>query len=414
MIDYRRPARRPARRRIRRLPGRRAAAQARRRARRPRRRRRSSSSGSPCATSTRRATPTCRASCSRRMPSRSSSAPTSSSSSWAASSRPARYVLQAINSGADVVTANKALLATHGPEIFDAAEQVGAQRVLRGRRRRRDPDHPAAARLARRRPRAAHHRHRQRHDELHPRPHGHRGRRLRRRRSPTRRRLGYAEADPTADVEGYDAAQKAAILASLAFHTDGAARRRAPRGHHRDRQGRRSTPRATPATSSSCSPCASGSSRRRDGRGDLASACTRRSIRRDHPLASVHGANNAVFVEAEAAGNLMFYGAGAGGVQTASAVLGDVVSAARRHIAGGIGVGESTRANLPDRCRSAASRPATRSRSRSMTGPACSRRSPASSATAASRSRPSSRPSSTDPDARRPGRTTRDRNPQGP
>ncbi len=70
-------------------------------------------------------------------------------------------------------------------------------------------------------------------------------------------------------------------------------------------------------------------------------------ISRAHPLASVHGANNAVFVQAEAAGNLMFYGAGAGGVQTASAVLGDVVSAARRHIAGGVGVGESTRANLP-------------------------------------------------------------------
>ncbi len=70
-------------------------------------------------------------------------------------------------------------------------------------------------------------------------------------------------------------------------------------------------------------------------------------VPRTHPLASVHGANNAVFVEAEAAGSLMFYGAGAGGVQTASAVLGDVVSAARHHIAGGVGVGESTRANLP-------------------------------------------------------------------
>ena len=70
-------------------------------------------------------------------------------------------------------------------------------------------------------------------------------------------------------------------------------------------------------------------------------------LSRKHPLASVHGANNAVFVQAEAAGDLMFYGAGAGGVQTASAVLGDVVSAARRHIAGGVGVGESTRANLP-------------------------------------------------------------------
>ena len=70
-------------------------------------------------------------------------------------------------------------------------------------------------------------------------------------------------------------------------------------------------------------------------------------VPRTHPLASVHGANNAVFVEAEAAGSVMFYGAGAGGVQTASAVLGDVVSAARRHIAGGVGQGESTRANLP-------------------------------------------------------------------
>ena len=67
----------------------------------------------------------------------------------------------------------------------------------------------------------------------------------------------------------------------------------------------------------------------------------------DHPLAAVHGANNAVFLEAEAAGNLMFYGAGAGGVQTASAVLGDVVSAARRHVVGGPGVAESTHANLP-------------------------------------------------------------------
>ncbi|HQX36349.1 MAG TPA: ACT domain-containing protein, partial [Microbacteriaceae bacterium] len=70
-------------------------------------------------------------------------------------------------------------------------------------------------------------------------------------------------------------------------------------------------------------------------------------VDRKHPLASVHGANNAVFVQAEAAGDLMFYGAGAGGIQTASAVLGDVVSAARRHVAGGVGVAESTRANLP-------------------------------------------------------------------
>jgi homoserine dehydrogenase len=66
-----------------------------------------------------------------------------------------------------------------------------------------------------------------------------------------------------------------------------------------------------------------------------------------HPLAAVHGVNNAVFIEAEAAGNLMFYGAGAGGIETASAVLGDLVSAARRHVIGGPGVAESNHANLP-------------------------------------------------------------------
>lgn len=61
----------------------------------------------------------------------------------------------------------------------------------------------------------------------------------------------------------------------------------------------------------------------------------------------MHGAKNAVFVEAEAAGDLMFYGAGAGGVETASAVLGDLVSAARRHVIGGPGVAESTQSDLP-------------------------------------------------------------------
>jgi homoserine dehydrogenase len=60
----------------------------------------------------------------------------------------------------------------------------------------------------------------------------------------------------------------------------------------------------------------------------------------------VHGANNAVFVEAEAAGSLMFYGAGAGGKETASAVLGDLISAARRHVIGGPGVAESTHADV--------------------------------------------------------------------
>ncbi len=172
----------------------------------------------------------------------------------------------------------------------------GRAGLLRGRRGRRDPDHPAAARLARRRPRAADHGHRQRHDELHPRPHGHRGRRARGRPRRRASELGYAEADPTADIEGYDAAQKAAILASLAFHTTRPARGRAPRGHHRHRQGRRWMPPATRATSSSCSPSASGSPATRRARRRSRCASTRRSIDRDHPLATVHGANNAVFV----------------------------------------------------------------------------------------------------------------------
>jgi homoserine dehydrogenase len=70
-------------------------------------------------------------------------------------------------------------------------------------------------------------------------------------------------------------------------------------------------------------------------------------IPRTHPLGSVRGAFNAVFVEAEAAGQLMFYGAGAGGTQTASAILGDLVSAAKRHVAGGPGLADSVHANLP-------------------------------------------------------------------
>jgi homoserine dehydrogenase len=70
-------------------------------------------------------------------------------------------------------------------------------------------------------------------------------------------------------------------------------------------------------------------------------------IPRTHPLAGVREAYNAVFVEAEAAGRLMFYGAGAGGVPTASAVLGDVVAVARNLIAGTRGPDASTYARLP-------------------------------------------------------------------
>ncbi len=70
-------------------------------------------------------------------------------------------------------------------------------------------------------------------------------------------------------------------------------------------------------------------------------------IPRTHPLATVGGAFNAVFVEVEAAGSLMFYGQGAGGAPTASAVLGDLVAVARNRLADNRVPSESTYAALP-------------------------------------------------------------------
>ncbi|MGL4339366.1 MAG: homoserine dehydrogenase [Rhodoglobus sp.] len=259
---------------------------------------------------------------------------------------PARgFILQAFAAGADVITANKALLASHGPELFESAERVGAQLhyeaavggaipIIRPLR-----DSLAGDRVSRilgivngttnyildRMDTEG--------DSLEA-------------ALAEATRLGYAEADPTADIEGHDAAQKVAILASLAFHT------------------------TMPLDAVHCEGITSVTreqvvaARAAGYVVKLLALCERITepvsgiegvvarvhpalVPLSHPLAAVHGANNAVFVEAEAAGSLMFYGAGAGGVPTASAVLGDLVSAARRHVAGGPGVAESTRANLP-------------------------------------------------------------------
>ena len=257
---------------------------------------------------------------------------------------PARtYILQALNSGSDVITANKALLATHGTELFDAAEQVGAQLYFEAAVGGAIPIiRPLRESLA--------------------------GDKVNRimgivngttnyildRMDTTgasfddalaeAQALGYAEADPTADIEAYDAAQKAAILASLAFHTE------VPL----DKVYREGITKITPAQIDAA---------KRDGyvikilaiaeriaaNGGEAGVAVRVHpvlIDRNHPLGAVRGAFNAVFVEAEAAGQLMFYGAGAGGVQTASAILGDLVSAAKRHVAGGPGLADSVHANL--------------------------------------------------------------------
>ena len=138
--------------------------------------------------------------------------------------------------------------------------------------------------------------------------------------------LGYAEADPTADIEGFDAAAKAAILSGLAFHTrvtvDDVYREGISKITLEDVNIAKSMDHVikllaiaelTPAD-------------------EISVRVHPVMLHKSHPLASVRDAYNAVFVEAESAGSLMFYGRGAGGAPTASAILGDVVAVAR-HIA---------------------------------------------------------------------------------
>jgi len=252
-------------------------------------------------------------------------------------------IIRALESGADVITANKALLAAHGPELFDAADKVGAQLyyeaavagaipIIRPLRDSLAGDHvnrilgivngttnfildlmdaegqSMEQALA------------------------------------TATDLGYAEVDPTADIEGFDAAQKAALLAQLAFHTSVDVEKVYREGitqitleQVKQARGQGSVVKLLAICERVQGP---------DGPG-VSVRVHPTLIPISHPLASVRGANNAVFVEAEAAGSLMFYGAGAGGPETASAVLGDIVSAARRHVVGGPGVAESTHADLP-------------------------------------------------------------------
>lgn len=151
--------------------------------------------------------------------------------------------------------------------------------------------------------------------------------------------LGYAEADPTADVEGHDAAAKAAILAELAFHTrvtlddvycEGISKVTAEDIAAAQQMGFVIKLLAVAELTDE----------------GVIVRVHPTMLPRSHPLASVRGAFNAVFIEAESAGEVMFYGRGAGGAPTASAVLGDVVSAARNRVSGGRGPGESTYTNL--------------------------------------------------------------------
>ena len=254
------------------------------------------------------------------------------------------YILLALNSGADVVTANKSLLASHGTELFNVAEQVGAQLYFEA---------AVAGAIPIIRP-------------LRESLGGDRVKRImgivngstnyildRMDKSgisleeamAEATKLGYLEADPSLDVEGFDAAQKAAILATLAFHTEVPLEK-----VHREGITSITVAQMKAAQRDGfvikllaiCEFLEADSS----GPEGISVRVYPALVPRSHPLAAVNGAYNAVFVEAEAAGSLMFYGSGAGGTQTASAVLGDVVSAAKRHVAGGPGLSNSSHAKL--------------------------------------------------------------------
>ena len=253
---------------------------------------------------------------------------------------PARTrILRALNAGKSVVSGNKALLAKHGVELQAAADASGAQlsyeaavagaipilRPLRdslaGDRVTRvlgimngttnyilDQMDTTGASFA---------------DAL-----------------ADAQKLGYAEADPTADVEGLDAASKAAIVASLAFHSDFTIDDVHTEGITAITADDVAAADADGYVIKLLAIC------EREGENGVNIRVNPTLIPRQHPLAGVHGAFNAVFVEAENAGELMFYGPGAGGAPTASAVLGDFVSLARRLVLGGPGVPETSHAQL--------------------------------------------------------------------
>ncbi|MFJ4325214.1 homoserine dehydrogenase [Streptomyces tricolor] len=153
--------------------------------------------------------------------------------------------------------------------------------------------------------------------------------------------LGYAEADPTADVEGFDAAAKAAILAGIGFHTrvrlDDVYREGMTEVTAADFRSAKEMG-CTIKLLAICERSADGTS--------VTARVHPAMIPLTHPLASVRGAYNAVFVESDAAGQLMFYGPGAGGSPTASAVLGDLVAVCRNRLSGTTGPGESAYADL--------------------------------------------------------------------
>ena len=156
--------------------------------------------------------------------------------------------------------------------------------------------------------------------------------------------LGYAERDPTADVEGYDAGAKVAIMASIAF----GARVVAGDVYHEGISGISVADIEFAANLKHCIKLLAVAEQTvaDDGEDQIGVRVHPTLVPLDHPLASVNGSFNAVFLEGGAAGDLMLYGRGAGGRPTASAVLGDLIDAAtnlRQGTASGIGALERAR-----------------------------------------------------------------------
>jgi homoserine dehydrogenase len=229
------------------------------------------------------------------------------------------YVLRAMEAGRHVVTANKQLLSQHGEEVFDAARRGGVQLRFEGAVAGVVP----AIRVMSETLAAAHI------ERVHGIVNGTTNFILSQMASTgatyeaalaEAQELGYAEADPTEDVTGRDAAAKMAILARLAFSA----------AVRLDQVSYEGIERITPddiayARELGLSLKLVGSAERVDGA--VAVHVYPAFLYAEHPLASVNGAFNAVTIESPAITEITLSGPGAGGIQTASAVLGDVISA---------------------------------------------------------------------------------------
>jgi len=253
---------------------------------------------------------------------------------------PARtLILEAIKNKKSVITANKALLATHGHELFNAADAAkvdlyyeaavaGAIPIIRSMRESLAGDQITRVmgivngttnyiltKMAEEG--------RDFNDVL-----------------KEAQALGYAEADPTADIEGHDAAAKAALLASLAFHSTVTIDEVYCEGISAITI---DDVNAAKAMGSVIKLLAIAELTLKD---EISVRVHPVMLPNSHPLASVRNAFNAVYVESEAAGQLMFYGRGAGGAPTASAILGDLVAVTRHRAYSTVGYGESDYADL--------------------------------------------------------------------